>query len=227
MSGAWRVAAAGLLALWLLAGAAEARQWSWLGVRIRDLSEQEMDELSKRHGLREGFGVLIVEVIEGTPAERGGLRSGDVVVAFGERPVTETRLLQRLVGATSPAEEARLTVLREDGRRELRFRLVTMPRPMVAERIAAEFGFLLAEVETGPGRAGQAAPRVAAVVGGSAAERGGLAVGDLVVAINDRAVLTREAAAEALVDTAPAVRLRLAVRRGAQRLSLTLTLRAR
>src|SRR3989442_7089345 len=81
-----------------VATAADVRQWSWLGVRIRDLSEQEMEEIAARHGIREGFGVVIVEVIEGAPAARAGLKNGDIVVAFGKRPVTETRLLQRLRG---------------------------------------------------------------------------------------------------------------------------------
>ena len=48
-----------LLLTLVLAGAADARSWSWLGVRIRDLSEQEMDDLSSRHGLAEGFGVSL------------------------------------------------------------------------------------------------------------------------------------------------------------------------
>src|SRR2546426_9761197 len=86
-----------------VATAADVRQWSWLGVRIRDLSEQEMEEIAARHGIREGFGVVIVEVIEGAPAARAGLKNGDIVVAFGKRPVTETRLLQRLVAAGATA----------------------------------------------------------------------------------------------------------------------------
>src|SRR5207249_709368 len=85
-----------LLALLLVAASlGEARSWSWLGVRIRDLSEQEMEEIATRHGIREGFGVVIVEVIADTPAAKAGLKSGDIVVAFGERPIVETRLLQR------------------------------------------------------------------------------------------------------------------------------------
>jgi hypothetical protein len=64
-----RVAAALLLAAVLLAPPAEAAtRWGWLGVRIRDLSEQEMEEISQRFGLREGFGAVIVEVIKETPA---------------------------------------------------------------------------------------------------------------------------------------------------------------
>ena len=57
-----------VLILAATASAIDAAQWAWLGVRIRDLSEQEMNEISSRHGLREGFGVFIVDVIEGTPA---------------------------------------------------------------------------------------------------------------------------------------------------------------
>ncbi|MBI2494061.1 MAG: PDZ domain-containing protein, partial [Candidatus Rokubacteria bacterium] len=78
-----------------VAAVADARPWAWLGVRIRDLSEQEMEEIAAKHGIREGFGVVIVEVLEGTPAASAGLRNGDLVVAFEDRPVTETRLLQR------------------------------------------------------------------------------------------------------------------------------------
>src|SRR3972149_4231177 len=70
--------------------------WGWQGVRIRDLSEQEMEEISQKHGLGEGFGVVIVEVMKETPAEASGLKTGDVVVAFRDRPVVDTRTLQRL-----------------------------------------------------------------------------------------------------------------------------------
>jgi hypothetical protein len=45
----------------------QAKTWAWLGVRIRDLSEHEMEELAARHGMREGFGVVIA------PAARAGL----------------------------------------------------------------------------------------------------------------------------------------------------------
>src|SRR3989304_2820722 len=93
-----------MLALLLLAPVAPAdpawAAWGWLGVRIRDLSEQEMEEISQKHGLREGFGVVIVEVRKETPAEASGLKTGDVVVAYRDRPVVDTRTLQRLAAST-------------------------------------------------------------------------------------------------------------------------------
>jgi len=135
-----------LVALLVLAGvlqAVDAHAFSWLGVRIRDLSEQEMEEIASHHGIREGFGVVIVEVLEGTPAAHSGLRAGDIVVAFGERPVTETRMLQRLIAAAPMDAEARLTILRREGRRQLNVRLASMPRDVLGDRVAAEFGFAL------------------------------------------------------------------------------------
>jgi len=87
-----------------------ATRWGWLGVRIRDLSEQEMEDISKRFGMREGFGAVIVEVIKETPAAAAGLRNGDLVVAFRDRPVVDTRSLQRAIGSTTVGEMVRLTV---------------------------------------------------------------------------------------------------------------------
>jgi serine protease Do len=213
-----RVLVALLLTL-VLAGAANARSWSWLGVRIRDLSEQEMDDLSSRHGLAEGFGVVIVEVMEGTPAARAGMQAGDIVVAFEGRPVTETRLLQRLITQAPVDRDIRLTVLRRAGRKALPVRLVDMPRPMVGEQVAARFGFDLRESERTPPAS---APAVTFIVKGSPAERAGLEVGDVLLQVGDQAVVTREAARVALSDVATERPLHLTVQRGGEHVELTL-----
>jgi len=207
-----------LLIVTVVASAVDAMPWAWMGVRIRDLSEQEMDEIAKRHGIREGFGVVIIEVMGGTPAERAGMKSGDLVVAFEERPVTDTRLLQRLIGEAGAGQDVRLTVLRTDGRRRLEVRLAAMPRAVLGERIAAEFGFLVREPEP----AGSAAPTISGVIRRSAAERAGLEVSDVILEVNDQAVETREALREAMADASIEGPLRLTIRRGGSRLSVTL-----
>jgi len=218
---------AGGLVVLLAAGAADAREWSWLGVRIRELSEQEMEEVAGRHGIGEGFGVVIVEVIEETPAARAGMRAGDIVVAFEGRPVTDTRLLQRLIARAPVDGDIRLTVLRREGRTALPIRLVTMPRPMAGERVAAEFGFVLREpdVPAAPGMRPSpvGAPAVTFVIRGSVAEKAGLEVGDVILQVNDQAVLTRDAVREALGVLAFDRPLQLTVRRDGRHVSLTLT----
>ena len=220
-----------LLALTLLlaGAAADARPWSWLGVRIRDLSEQEMDELAVKHGIREGFGVVIVDVMQDAPAARAGLKSGDIVVAFDDRPVTGTQELQRMVARGPVERDARLTVLRPEGRRALSVRLVQMPRPVAGERVAAEYGFILREPDgpqgelggrRGGGSGGSAAPIVSLVVKDSAAARAGLEVGDVILQIDETSVVTRDAAREALADLAPEKSLQLTVRREGRRFPL-------
>jgi S1-C subfamily serine protease len=207
-----------LLVLAATASTIDAAQWAWLGVRIRDLSEQEMNEISSRHGLREGFGVFIVEVMEGTPAQTAGLKTGDLVVAFEERPVTETRMLQRLIAASSPGTDVHLTVLRTEGRRRLDVRLAPMPRSVVGERVGAEFGFVVRESEPGA----STAPTVSVIVPKSSADRGGLEAGDVIVQVNDLPVATREAVRDALAEAGLEAPLRLTVRRGGNRLALVL-----
>jgi S1-C subfamily serine protease len=207
------------------ASAAEsAHRWGWLGVRIRDLSEQEMDEISLRHGIREGFGALIVDVIQETPAAGAGIRTGDLVVAFRDRPVVDTRTLQRLVAATRIGETVNVTVLRRgEGRRRLAVSLGPMPEPVVAERVAAEFGFLVRDPDGQPGTGGAhpgSRPAVGVVLRGSPAEAAGLKVGDILIEVNGRPVLTLDATQQALIAASLEAPLPLVVARGDERVPL-------
>ncbi|HTI53197.1 MAG TPA: PDZ domain-containing protein [Verrucomicrobiae bacterium] len=219
------VSAALLLAC--LAPAAEAAtRWGWLGVRIRDLSEQEMEDISKRFGMREGFGAVIVEVIKETPAAAAGLRNGDLVVAFRDRPVVDTRSLQRAIASTSVGETVRLTVLRtEEGRRPVQVKVGAMPDAMAADRVAAEYGFFVRDPEAQPELGGarpSVVPSVAAVLPRSRAERAGMQVGDVLTEVNGRPVVTLEAVREALLAAGPDGPLPLIVRRGQEQIAVTL-----
>jgi serine protease Do len=216
-----------LLAGLLVTAAGEANgRWGWLGVRIRDLSEQEMEEISKRFGLREGFGAVIVEVIQETPAAAAGLRSGDLVVAIRDRPVVDSRGLQRAIAATKVGETVNVTVLRrEEGRRPVQVQVGAMPDNVAAERVAAEYGFLVrdpeAQAELG-GTRPPAVPSVAAVLPRSRAERAGLQVGDVLTEVNGRPVVTLDAVRQALLAAGPDGPLPLVVRRAQERVAVTL-----
>ena len=217
------LALAGALAL-TLAPAEAAARWGWLGVRIRDLSEQEMNDISKRHGLREGFGVMIVEVMKETPAETAGLRKDDLVVGFRDRPVVDTRSLQRLISRAGVGETVQLTVLRgAEGRRPVAVRLAPMPEPVAAERVASEFGFLVRDTEM-PAEPGSrrlaAGPAVAVVIRGSGAETAGLRVGDVLVEVDGRPVVTLDAVRAALAEVKLERPLPLTIRRDDVRVAL-------
>jgi serine protease Do len=170
-----------------------AEQYGWLGVRIRDLSESETEDLSVKQGVREGYGVLVAEVLKDTPAEAAGLRAGDLILSIDGRPIVETRGLQRLVGATAPGREVKVVVAREGRRRDVTIRVGAMPDDAVADRVAAEFGFFVREPNAEDTPPGSRLGVVGAVLERSAAARGGLAVGDRVLAVNGEATESADA----------------------------------
>lgn len=198
--------------------------WGWFGVRIRELSETEAEDLAVKLGLGEGYGVLVSELLPDAPAAGSGLRAGDLIVEIDRRPVVETRALQRIVGSTTPGRELRVIVLREGRRRELRVRVGQMPPDAVADRVAAEFGFLvrLPSGEEAARDPESRVPVVAAIGERSPADRAGLRVGDRVLAVNETAVPSVEAFRREVAEVLLRSALRLRVERQGEPLSLVL-----
>lgn len=81
----------------------------WLGVGIQELTE----ELAAQFGVKPGDGVLVGNVMKDSPAERGGLRPGDIIQEFNGVKIGNVHQLQREVARSPVGSEARLRVLRE------------------------------------------------------------------------------------------------------------------
>ena len=94
-----------------------------LGVRVDDLSA----DLGSYFDLPDGKGALILEVLEDTPAERAGLKAGDVLIQVGERKISGS---SDLVEALHDAGKGRisLTVVRKGAKRTLQTELDDAPR---------------------------------------------------------------------------------------------------
>ena len=83
--------------------------WGWLGVGIAEIGDEDLDRLK----LKEPRGVLIRSVMPGEPADKGGLRVNDVIVALGDMRLEGPRDLQRVVSSTPAGTKVRVRVLRE------------------------------------------------------------------------------------------------------------------
>jgi serine protease Do len=81
----------------------------FLGVVIQPLTA----ELAAKFAVPENSGVLIGDIVPGSPAEQAGLRRGDVIVAFAATPVHKTQELQRLVADTRPGTAVQIQVVRD------------------------------------------------------------------------------------------------------------------
>ncbi|MBI3121539.1 MAG: DegQ family serine endoprotease [candidate division NC10 bacterium] len=82
---------------------------AWLGVGIQELTE----ELAPQFGVKPEEGVLVGNVMPGSPAERGGLKTGDIIQEFNGAKIANVRQLQREVAQSPVGSPARVKVLRE------------------------------------------------------------------------------------------------------------------
>ncbi|MEZ5998306.1 MAG: Do family serine endopeptidase [Hyphomonas sp.] len=80
----------------------------WLGLAAQTVSF----DMAKAQGLSRPVGVMVTEVYDGGPADRAGLRRGDLVTAIDGREVFDEKGLKFLAAVRNPGEEARLNVLR-------------------------------------------------------------------------------------------------------------------
>ncbi len=80
----------------------------WLGVLIQEVNR----DLAESFGLKRPRGALIAEVMDGSPAEEGGLQSGDIVLEYDGDDIQLSSDLPPMVGRTPVGETARLIVLR-------------------------------------------------------------------------------------------------------------------
>jgi serine protease Do len=81
----------------------------WLGVQIQQLTP----DLAKQFDLKDEQGVLLADIMEGGPAEKAGLKRGDVLIEFEGKKVDTPVALRNLVAATKPGTQVRVVVLRE------------------------------------------------------------------------------------------------------------------
>ena len=84
-------------------------QRGWLGVRIQELTP----EIAKSLGLKNEEGVLISMVNPGEPAEKGGLKSGDVILEFNGKKIKDVKSLQRTVAESAVESKAKVKVWRD------------------------------------------------------------------------------------------------------------------
>src|SRR5256714_12866054 len=90
-------------------------QGTFLGVHVEDISKDNMSS----YGMHEVRGVGITEVVKDSPAEKAGLRKGDVILRFDGESVTSVRKLNRLVGEASADQSVKLTISRNGSEQEI------------------------------------------------------------------------------------------------------------
>jgi len=187
---------------------------AWIGLSIQDVTL----ELAKSMGLRQPRGVVVSDVTEGGPAQKAGLRQGDLIVSWNGKPVRGAHRLRWDVACSPIGGKVPLEVVREGKRIQLTIVPKEQPgekraaaEPAALDRLGLRLGApgpeaaILAGTQMGAG--------VTEVLPGSRAAQAGLQAGDLIVGFNEEPVASAAQLAALLRDAAPGTLLELLVRR--------------
>ena len=105
----------------------------WLGVQIQQVDE----EMAEGLGLEEPHGAIIAKVTPDSPAEKGGLKVGDVILQVNGVKVRDPRHLAMMIADIDPGQVAKITILRDGQQQTLDVKIGRMPSDA---EIAKAFG---------------------------------------------------------------------------------------
>ena len=101
----------------------------WVGVELQDMTP----ELAESFNLKSAEGALIAGVLKSGPADAGGVRPGDILLAVNGNKVSNSATLLNLIAALKPGEVAQLTVLRKEQSLDLKVQVGRRPMQRTLE----------------------------------------------------------------------------------------------
>jgi serine protease Do len=101
----------------------------WLGVYIQEVTR----ELAESFGMRQPEGALVAQVMKDSPAQKGGLQVGDIILKFNGEPVIHSSDLPPVVGRTPIGDESLVEVIRGGKPLKLRITIGELPETSTAQ----------------------------------------------------------------------------------------------
>ncbi|HEY7742918.1 MAG TPA: Do family serine endopeptidase [Burkholderiales bacterium] len=87
----------------------------WIGVGLQDITP----ELAQSFQLPASRGVLITQVERGSPADKGGIRPGDILIAVNDRPVADSVTMLNLIASLPPGQRAVIKLARNQAQNDI------------------------------------------------------------------------------------------------------------
>ncbi|MGH8701310.1 MAG: S1C family serine protease, partial [Burkholderiales bacterium] len=97
----------------------------WIGVGVQDITA----ELAQSFKLNAARGVLITQVVRGSPADKGGIKPGDILLAVNGRPVADSVTVLNLIAALPPGQQAIVKLTRDQAETDLTVAIAPRPKP--------------------------------------------------------------------------------------------------
>jgi len=187
--------------------------YGWLGVTVQDLTT----ELAEHFGLADTKGALVAGVLENSPAQKGGIKEGDVIIKLGGEEIDSVRKLLATVSKAEVGKRIKVTVLRNNKEKTLEVEIGE--RPETLEEVSSEVGvgawrgIEVEEIDADLAKRFRIDQIKGVVIvnieSGSPADEAGLMVGDVILKINrlpadnlsDYQKITKDLKGSALIKT--------------------------
>jgi serine protease DegQ len=101
----------------------------YIGVETQDVTP----ELAEAFALPRRDGAIIAGVVRGGPADKAGIKTGDILIAVNGKAVTDSTSMLNLIAPLTPGGEAQLTVVRDKREQQLTLAVGQRPKPKVLE----------------------------------------------------------------------------------------------
>lgn len=166
----------------------------WLGVVVQPITP----ELAQSFGLQGKNGALVSEVVKDGPAERAGMKAGDIVLEFDGKKINEMNDLPRIVAATPVGREVAVKILRDGKQEQITVTIERLKDEEVGDtqaasapdRLGMNVAELTAERAAKMGLSETKGLVVTEVKPGGPADEAGIAMGDLIKEVNGQKIGT-------------------------------------
>jgi serine protease Do len=167
----------------------------FLGVGIQDVTRDIADSV----GLKQAKGAVVTETTKGSPADKAGIKSGDVITAVDGDSVDGARALSRMIGGKAPGTSVEVTIWRDNAEQKLTVKLDTLkvaddsaangnqkqtPDDNSTAPVQSSVGLTLVPNSDGPG------VLIQDIDPDSAAASRGFAVGDTILQVDNKTIST-------------------------------------
>lgn len=198
----------------------------WLGVSIQPVT----DEIAQSFGLKKARGALVSDIMAGGPAEKAGIKQGDIITRFAGKEIKDARQLQLVVADIPAGQKVDVEIYRNGKPMTLPVTLSSTDsaaalKPRSTEPQAGWFGLTVEEIPKNMRISGLTGVLVTGVEPDGMAAEAGLQKGDVIVSVNQKRVSTLAEYGKAMKEAERKGSVALLVRRGDNSIYFALKIR--